>query len=97
MTQKKTHNSEYGNNISETETRAVTEANKYRSSVGEKKRLAYDSKEFMENNPGKVSNPGEYDKVKKLQDKNKEEDLNRKKIDRQKRIERAQKAKKNKE
>lgn len=84
---KKTHNSEYGNNILETDSRAVAEGNKYRESVGEKKRLAYDSYDYDKNNPGKIKNPEEFRKTEKVIKDNNDAHLSKMYAERQKKIE----------
>ena len=86
---KKTHNSEYGNNILETDSRAVAEGNKYRESVGEKKRLAYDSYDYDKNNPGKIKNPEEFRKTEKVIKDNNDAHLSKMYAERQKKIENA--------
>ena len=85
----KTHNSEYGNNIRETDTRAISEENKYRASVGEGKRLAYNSHKYNENNPGKIKNPEEFEKVESIRNRNEAMELAQKYAERQKRIDAA--------
>lgn len=90
---KKTHNSEYGNNILETDSRAVAEGNKYRESVGEKKRLAYNSYDYDKNNPGKIKNPEEFRKTENVIKDNNDAHLSKMYAERQKKIEKAKEKK----